>query len=91
MFTFEDLLTVPQQGIREIVGAADKKVLAMALKGGKENVKAHLFPGDELACGRDDEGGHGGDGAGAEQGCDIAAQQELLATAKRLERGQDHL
>ena len=36
MFTFEDLLTVPQTSVRELVGAADKKVLAMALKGGKE-------------------------------------------------------
>ena len=43
MFTFEDLLTVPQPSIRELVGAADKKMLAMALKGGKENVKAHLL------------------------------------------------
>ena len=36
-------MTVPPESIRELVGAADKKVLAMALKGGKENVKAHLF------------------------------------------------
>src|SRR5580698_3498354 len=43
MFTFEDMVTVPAESIREFVGAADKKVLAMALKGGKENVKAHLF------------------------------------------------
>ena len=28
MFTFDDLLTVPPQSIRELVGAADKKVLA---------------------------------------------------------------
>jgi flagellar motor switch protein FliG len=43
MFTFEDLQTVPAESIREFVSAADKKVLAIALKGGKENVKAHLF------------------------------------------------
>jgi flagellar motor switch protein FliG len=43
MFTFEDLQTVPPESIREFVSAADKKVLAIALKGGKENVKAHLF------------------------------------------------
>ena len=43
MFVFEDLVTVPAESIREFVSAADKKVLAMALKGGKENVKAHLF------------------------------------------------
>src|SRR5215470_15609204 len=43
MFTFEDLQTVPTESIRELVAAADKKVLAMALKGGRENLKAHLF------------------------------------------------
>src|ERR1700735_4237344 len=43
MFVFEDLCTVPAESIREFVSAADKKVLAMALKGGKDNVKAHLF------------------------------------------------
>jgi flagellar motor switch protein FliG len=43
MFTFEDLLTVPTESIRELVSACDKKVLAMALKGGRENLKAHLF------------------------------------------------
>ena len=43
MFTFEDLLTVPTESIRELVAACDKKVLAVALKGGRENLKAHLF------------------------------------------------
>jgi flagellar motor switch protein FliG len=43
MFTFEDLQTVPAESIREFVAAVDKKVLAMALKGARENVKAHLF------------------------------------------------
>jgi flagellar motor switch protein FliG len=43
MFTFDDLLTVPPASIREIVGGADKKILAVALKGAKENIRAHLF------------------------------------------------
>ncbi len=43
MFTFEDLLTVPQPSIRELVGACDKKILATALKGSRDNIKAHLF------------------------------------------------
>jgi flagellar motor switch protein FliG len=43
MFTFDDLLTVPPTSIRELVGAADKKVLSIALKGAKDNIKAHLF------------------------------------------------
>jgi flagellar motor switch protein FliG len=43
MFTFEDLLTVPTESIRELVSTCDKKVLAVALKGGRENLKAHMF------------------------------------------------
>jgi flagellar motor switch protein FliG len=43
MFTFEDLLTVPEASIRELVAAVDKRLLALALKGAKENLKAHLF------------------------------------------------
>lgn len=43
MFTFEDLVTVPPESIREFIAAADKKVLALALKGGRDNVKSHLF------------------------------------------------
>ncbi len=43
MFTFEDLVTVPAESIREFIAASDKKVLALALKGGRDNVKSHLF------------------------------------------------
>jgi flagellar motor switch protein FliG len=43
MFTFEDLLTVPEVSVRELVAAVDKRVLALALKGSKENLRAHLF------------------------------------------------
>jgi flagellar motor switch protein FliG len=43
MFTFEDLLTVSEASIREIVGGVDKRVLALSLKGAKEDLRAHLF------------------------------------------------
>jgi len=42
MFTFEDLLDVPQAGVREVIGQADKKVLATAMKGASEEVVAHI-------------------------------------------------
>ena len=84
MFTFEDLLTVPPESIREFVGASDKKVLALALKGSRDNIKAHLFKAmssravemlkeDMEAMGpvRMRDVGH--------------AQQELLALARQLE------
>ncbi len=43
MFTFEDLVTVPANSIRELIGQVDKKQLAMALKGANDELKAHLF------------------------------------------------
>lgn len=43
MFTFDDLITVSEASIRELVAAVDKRVLALSLKGARENLKAHLF------------------------------------------------
>jgi flagellar motor switch protein FliG len=43
MFTFADLLQVGESHIRELTGAIDKKVLAMALKGTDEGLKNHFF------------------------------------------------
>ena len=84
MFTFDDLLTVSQQGIRELVSAADKKMLAMSLKGGKENIRAHLFKAMSSRAAemmRDDM-----DAMGPVRAKDVnTAQQELLALAQRLE------
>jgi flagellar motor switch protein FliG len=84
MFTFEDLLTVPPESIREFVSAADKKVLAMSLKGGKDNVKAHLFKAMSSRAAemmREDM-----DAMGPVRMRDVGkAQQELLALARQLE------
>lgn len=43
MFTFEDLVGVPEAGIRELLGQVDKKTLALALRGASEAVKNYLF------------------------------------------------
>jgi flagellar motor switch protein FliG len=43
MFTFEDLLTVPEAGIRELLGQMDKKTLATALRGSSEELKSYIF------------------------------------------------
>jgi len=84
MFTFDDLLTVPQQGIRELVSAADKKMLAMSLKGGKENIRAHMFKAMSSRAAemmRDDM-----ETMGPVRSKDVnAAQQDLLALAQKLE------
>jgi flagellar motor switch protein FliG len=43
MFTFEDFLEVPDPGMRELLGQVDKKTLAVALKGGTDDLKNHFF------------------------------------------------
>ena len=43
MFTFEDLLTVPESGIRDLLGQMDKKTLATALRGASEELKNYIF------------------------------------------------
>lgn len=43
MFTFEDLVTIPPASMREIVAAVDKKKLALALRGAREDLRAHIY------------------------------------------------
>lgn len=43
MFTFQDLLGVPEAGIRELLGQLDKKSLALALRGATEELKNLIF------------------------------------------------
>ena len=43
MFTFEDLITVPPATIREIVSGVDKRQLALALRGGNDELRAQIF------------------------------------------------
>ena len=43
MFTFEDFLTIPETGIREMLGQMDKKTLATALRGASEELKNYIF------------------------------------------------
>ena len=43
MFTFEDLVTVPPTTIREIVSGVDKRQLALALRGAKDDLRAQIF------------------------------------------------
>jgi len=43
MFTFEDMMTIPESGIRELLGQMDKKTLATALRGASEELKNYIF------------------------------------------------
>jgi flagellar motor switch protein FliG len=45
MFTFEDLINVPEAGLRDWVAAVDKKILAIALKGASQALRDHIFKG----------------------------------------------
>ena len=84
MFTFEDLTTVPQESIRAFLAAVDKRTLAMALKGGRENLKAHLYKAMSsraVEMLKDDM-----EALGPVRMKDVGlAQQELLAVARQLE------
>lgn len=43
MFTFEDLVTIPAASMREIIAIVDKRQLALALRGARDDLKAHAF------------------------------------------------
>ncbi len=43
MFTFEDLMTVPSASLREVVSGVDKRVLALALRGANDELRAQVF------------------------------------------------
>ncbi|HEY7352450.1 MAG TPA: flagellar motor switch protein FliG [Terriglobales bacterium] len=43
MFTFQDLLGVPETAIRELLGQLDKKTLAVALRGAGDDLKNFVF------------------------------------------------
>lgn len=84
MFTFEDLVTVPPATIREIVSGIDKKQLAMALRGAKDDLRAAIFKamsGRAAEMLKEDM-----DVLGPMRSREVAqAQQEILNFARRLE------
>lgn len=43
MFVFEDLLTLDQNAIKEVLGRIDRKLLTIALKGTSEQLKSHFL------------------------------------------------
>jgi flagellar motor switch protein FliG len=43
MFTFEDLVNIPENALRDWLAAVDKKTLGLALKGASEGVRDHIF------------------------------------------------
>jgi flagellar motor switch protein FliG len=43
MFTFQDILTVSEAGVREWLGQMDKKTLALGLRGASDELKNYIF------------------------------------------------
>jgi flagellar motor switch protein FliG len=84
MFTFEDLVTVPETGIRVLLGQLDKKTLAMALKGTPDEIKNHVFKtmsSRAVEMLKEDM-----EALGPVRSREVlAAQQEVVALARRLE------
>ncbi len=43
MFVFEDILLIDQNGVKEILGRVDRKILTVALKGTSDQLKSHFL------------------------------------------------
>lgn len=84
MFTFQDLLGVPEAGIRELLGQMDKKTLALALRGASEELKNYVFKSMSsraVEMLKEDM-----DVLGPVRTRDVnKAQQEVVAVARKLE------
>jgi len=84
MFTFEDLLSVPETSVREILSQIDKKVLASALKGASEQMRDHIFKtmsGRAVEMLKEDM-----EALGPVRARQVAqAQQEVVQVARKLE------
>jgi len=84
MFTFDDLLGVPDVGIRELLGQVDKKILATAMKGAADELKSHLMKAMSSRAAemlKEDI-----DAMGPTRSRDVVhAQQEIVTLARKLE------
>lgn len=84
MFTFDDLVTIPPASIREIVSAADKRQLALALRGAQDELRAHVF--GAMSSRAADMLKEDMEVMGPVRAREVAgAQQEVLALARTLE------
>jgi len=84
MFTFDDLLGVPEIAIRELLAQFDKKTLAQALKGASNQLRDHLFK--SMSSRAVDMLKEDMEALGPVRSRDVAkAQQECVAAARKLE------
>jgi len=84
MFVFEDILMIDQNGLKELLGKVDRKLLTIALKGTSEQLKEHFLKamsqrGADML--REDM-----DALGPIKLRDVeGAQQEIIAVIRQLE------
>lgn len=84
MFTFEDLIGVPETGIRELLSQLDKKTLALALRGASEELKNLIFK--SMSSRAVDMLKEDMEVLGPVRSKDVnQAQREIVETARRLE------
>jgi flagellar motor switch protein FliG len=84
MFTFDDLLSIPDVAIREWLAAMDKKTLALALKGASADLKNHIFRA--MSTRAVDMLKEDMEALGAVRAKEVAqAQQEAVAIIRKLE------
>jgi len=84
MFTFEDLLGVPEAGVRELLGQLDKKALALSLRGATEELKNLIFK--SMSSRAVDMLKEDMEVLGAVRAKDVnQAQREIVEVARRLE------
>jgi flagellar motor switch protein FliG len=84
MFTFDDLLEVPEQELRDLMSAIDKKTLMIALKGASEELRSHFYrtmSSRAVEMMKEDS-----EVMGPVRNKDVAkAQTEIVAIARKLE------
>jgi len=84
MFVFEDILLIDQNGVKEILGRVDRKILTVALKGTSDQLKSHFLQcmsqrGSEMM--REDM-----DALGPVKIKEVeGAQQQIIAVVRQLE------
>lgn len=84
MFTFDNFLEVPEQEMRTLMNAVDKKTLMIALKGASEDLRSHFYrtmSSRAVEIMKEDS-----DAVGPVRSKDvIKAQAEIVAIARKLE------
>lgn len=84
MFTFENFLEVPEQELRELMNAVDKKTLMIALKGAGEDLRSHFYR--TMSSRAVDMMKEDSETMGPVRSRDVAkAQGEIVAIARKLE------